>query len=344
MSNILVTGGSGFLASAVIDTLLARGHSVVTTVRTASKAATLQSQYPNAQLSIKIVPDMAQLSAFDEAVINDPPLKAVIHTASPFHYSISNIKKDMLDPAVNGTIGILQSVHKNAPSVSRVVITSSFAAMFNAAKPAGAKYSEADWNPVTWEDAETPANAQAQAGYRTSKALAEKEAWGFMEREGPRFTLTVLNPSLILGPVPPTLASLEDVNTSNQRIRDFVAGSCRDKCPPTGSQFWVDVRDAALAHVVAVEKEEVAGKRFFLTAGSFCNAEIVAVIGEAYPELVEGLPKGEALKDGQYPAGGPKYGFDNSASVEGLGVKYRSLKESVVDTVESLKVIEKRGQ
>ncbi|KAL2843877.1 hypothetical protein BJY01DRAFT_215380 [Aspergillus pseudoustus] len=352
MVHILVTGGSGFLANALISTLLSRGHSIVTTVRTAEKARSVLAQYPHIapnQLKCKIVPDMAVADAFDDAVRSpndsesDPPFSAVVHTASPFHYSITNAKKDMFDPAVNGTVGILRSVHQYAPSVKRVVITSSFAAMFNPAKPAKSKYSEADWNPVTWDDAESPENAHGQSGYRTSKALAEKEAWAFMEKEKPGFTLTVLNPSLIFGPVSESLTSLDDVNTSNERMRDFIIGASKEKCPPTASQFWVDVRDAALAHAVAVEKDETAGKRYFLTAGSFCNVEIVEAIGKEFPELRDGLPTGEALKDGQYPAGGPKYGFDNSASVKELGINYRSLQESVADTVRSLRAIQERN-
>ncbi|RAK93816.1 NAD(P)-binding protein [Aspergillus costaricaensis CBS 115574] len=343
MSQILITGGTGFLASTLIDILLSRGHNIITTVRSAEKASQVQSIRPDIpphRLIIKIVPDISLLSAFDSAVVNDPPLTGVIHTASPFHYSIDNIKKDMLDPAVNGTIGILSSVQKYAPTVKKVVITSSFAAMWNPNKPAGSKYSEKDWNTVTWEEAVSPANAQGQAGYRTSKALAEREAWGFMEREKPSFGLTVMNPSLIFGPVVPgSLRNLGEVNTSNTRIRDFVAGKFKERCPATGSAFWVDVRDAAMAHAVALEKGEVTdGKRYFLTAGGFCNREIVEVLGEEFPEIKEGLPVGEeALRDGEYPEGGPKYGFDNSASVGDLGLVYRGLRESVRDTVVSLR-------
>ncbi|GKZ77727.1 hypothetical protein AnigIFM56816_000508 [Aspergillus niger] len=342
MSQILITGGTGFLANTLIDVLLSRGHNVITTVRSAEKASQLQSlrpDIPSHRLTIKIVPDISLLSAFDSAVVNDPPLTGVIHTASPFHYSIDNIKKDMLDPAVNGTVGILRSVHKYAPTVKKVVITSSFAAMWNPSKPAGSKYSESDWNKVTWEEAVSPANAQGQAGYRTSKALAEREAWEFMEREKPSFGLTVMNPSLIFGPVVPgSLRNLGEVNTSNTRIRDFVAGRFKEKCPPTGSAFWVDVRDAAMAHAVALEKgEETDGKRYFLTSGGFCNREIVEVIGEEFPEVKGGLPVGEALRDGEYPEGGPKYGFDNGASVRDLGLVYRGLRESVRDTVLSLR-------
>lgn len=41
-------------------------------------------------------PDFAL--AFDEAVISDPPFEAVIHTASPFHFSVTDTKKELLDP------------------------------------------------------------------------------------------------------------------------------------------------------------------------------------------------------------------------------------------------------
>jgi nucleoside-diphosphate-sugar epimerase len=127
------------------------------------------------------------------------------------------------------------------------------------------------------------------------------------------------------------------VNTSNQHIRDFITGKSRRQCPSTGSQFWVDVRDAALAHAVAAEREDAAGKRLFLTAGNFCNKKIVEIIGEAYPQLRDELPQGEeALKAGAYPPGGPKYGFDNARSINELGIEYTTLEDTVKDTVGEL--------
>ena len=71
----------------------------------------------------------------------------MIHTASPFHYNVTDVQKEMLDPAINGTVGILKAIKKNAPSVKRVVITSSFAAMLTPGKPAGSVYSEVDSCP-----------------------------------------------------------------------------------------------------------------------------------------------------------------------------------------------------
>lgn len=70
----------------------------------------------------------------------------------------------MLDPAIIGTTGVLEAIKKSAPSVKRVVITSSFASIVDGAKGnrPGHTYSEADWNPITEEEAvKNPSN-----GYR----------------------------------------------------------------------------------------------------------------------------------------------------------------------------------
>lgn len=102
-------------------------HSVVTTVRSTSKAEGIRKAHPDYgtdKLDFVVVPDVSQIDAFDKAVISDPPFEAVIHTASPFHFNVTDIKKDLLDPAINGTIGILYAIKKNAPTVKRVVRTS----------------------------------------------------------------------------------------------------------------------------------------------------------------------------------------------------------------------------
>ncbi|KAL8785208.1 MAG: hypothetical protein Q9195_008741 [Heterodermia aff. obscurata] len=135
MTRFLLTGGSGFIAAHVLDILLERGHSVVTTVRSLQKAQAIKEAHPTYdkdRLDFAIVEDIAQ----PEAII--------------------------------GTTGILKAIKKNAPSVKRVVITSSFAAVVDRSKTVGKIYSEADWNPMTEAEAyEGPAN-----GYRASKTFA----------------------------------------------------------------------------------------------------------------------------------------------------------------------------
>lgn len=121
-----------------------------------------------------------------------------------------------------------------------------------------------------------------------------------------------------------------------------MTGAAREKCPPTGNYLFVDVRDAALGHVLALQTEGAAGKRFFIVASHFSNKEIAEIIGKRFPELQGKLPTGEALTPGDYPAAGI-YDFDNRRSVDVLGLTYQSLENSIVDTVKSLQTVEKNG-
>ena len=53
----------------------------------------------------------------------------------------------MLDPAVNGTVGILKAIKANAPSVKRVIVTSSFAAIVNPGRK---------WDGYAYSEVESP--------------------------------------------------------------------------------------------------------------------------------------------------------------------------------------------
>lgn len=57
-----------------------------------------------------------------------------------------------MDPAIKGTTGILKAIKAYAPTVKRVVVTSSFASIVNSEQHPPV-YSEEHWNPVTWEQA-----------------------------------------------------------------------------------------------------------------------------------------------------------------------------------------------
>ncbi|EXJ57963.1 dihydroflavonol-4-reductase [Cladophialophora yegresii CBS 114405] len=327
---VLLTGGSGFIAAHCVDFLLQHGHSVVFTVRSDEKGQKILKNHPDQpknKLSYVIVGDIAKEDAFDEAVKSDPPFEGVLHTASPFHFNVTDPKKDLLDPAIIGTTGILKAVKKNAPTVKRIVITSSFAAILNATSQEKV-YSEKNWNPITEEEAiQNPANA-----YRASKTFAERAAWEFVEKEKPNFDIATINPPLVLGPVVHYLNSLDSINTSNERVRNMIQGRTKESgLPPTGVFIWVDVRDVALAHVKALEVPEAGGKRFFVTAGHYSNADIAGIIKKNFPHLADKLPA-EIKSD--KPA--DVYDIDNSRSKQMLRLKYRTLEESITDTVKSL--------
>lgn len=93
-------------------------------------------------------------------------------------------------------------------------------------------------------------------------------------------------------------------------------------------------QDLALAHVRAMEIEEAANKRFFVTAGYFSNRQIAKVIRDNFPELRDQLP-GEGTPGGDLPEGG-MLGYDNSQAVDLLGLTFRPLETCIIDSAKSI--------
>ena len=66
----------------------------------------------------------------------------------------------MLIPAINGTRNILEAT-KLEPKISRIVLTSSFAAVCDVMDlpGLGRLYTQDSWNPATYEEAKVSTNA-----------------------------------------------------------------------------------------------------------------------------------------------------------------------------------------
>ncbi|KAI0376941.1 ketoreductase [Hypomontagnella monticulosa] len=325
---VLVTGGSGFIASHIIDILLEDGFHVVATARSDEKGRRMVEAARPAQqdrLSYVIVDDVAKDGAFDSA-LKGGSFDYVIHTASPYHLNFQDPVRDFLDPAIKGTTGILKSAKAHAPALKRVVITSSSAAIINPLNHAKV-YDETYWAPWTVKDAQNP-----KSTYETSKVLSEKAAWEFMETEKPSFSLAVINGTFTYGPVQRNLPSLDAMNTSNVRVRDMIQGNMKNGLSPTAPVFtFVDVRDVALAHVRAMTIPEAGGNRFYVVGGNFSNKRIADVIRRTYPGLAARLPE-----HAQDDMPDDVYGFDNTKSKKVLGLEYTSLDKSIKDTVQSI--------
>lgn len=97
----------------------------------------------------------------------------------------------------------------------------------------------------------------------------------------------------MFGPVNSHLTDLhEDLNTSNQRIRDVAYGKLeKSELLSTRPSLWVDVRDVARAHIAAAQIKDAANKRFFVVTGFFKNHEIVDIVRKEFPDLAKNLPK-----------------------------------------------------
>ncbi|CAJ2503491.1 Uu.00g108850.m01.CDS01 [Anthostomella pinea] len=323
-----IIGGSGFIASHILDTLLDAGFQVAVTARSEEKGKRIVDSVKPKPLSYVVVDDIAKGGAFDVAFQSEAAFDYVVHTASPYHLNPIDPVKEFLEPAINGTKGLLKSIKTHAPTVKRLVITSSSAAILNPANHAKV-YDETCWAPTTWEEAMEPKKA-----YKASKVFSEKAAWAFIEEEKPNFDLAVINCTYVFGPIQRNLPSLDAMNASNHRVREMVQGKMKEALAPTAPVFtFVDVRDVALAHLRAMTLPQAGGNRFYVVGGHFSNKQIADVIRKSFPQLKDRLPL-EADTVDDIPD--DVYHFDNSKSREVLGLEYTSLERSVVDTVQSI--------
>src|SRR5271155_1152343 len=187
---VLITGGSGFLATHIILRLLSEGYRVRTTVRSLDRAPEVRTMLERAGA------DTTQLSFVTaDLTIDDgwPPAVAgceyVLHVASPFPPQQPRNADDLVVPAREGTLRVLRAA--NDAGVRRVVVTSSFAAIGYSPKPSGVPYDESDWTDPTGQT----------SPYVKSKTLAERAAWDFVAEHVGVPELSVINPVGIFGPV-----------------------------------------------------------------------------------------------------------------------------------------------
>lgn len=164
--------------------------------------------------------------------------------------------------------------------------------------------------------------------YSASKKFAEKAAWEFVLREKPNFTLTTIHPVVVFGPQVIDEFAKGDLNLSNSFISDLLKLKGGDTVPEFGASS-IDVRDVAKAHLVAFEKDDSAGKRLIVSNELFTNQTLLDIINKDVPKL-----KGKVVKGvpGSQPI--PKSNIDDKKSREFLGIKYISLRDSVVNTLD----------
>ena len=111
----------------MVRQLLERGYRVRGTVRSLSKSGQYEflSSLPGAAERLELVEaELLVPGSYDAAATG---CDVMIHTASPYKVNAKNPQRDLVDPAVNGTLNVLRSA--KAAGVRRVVLTSSLAAI-----------------------------------------------------------------------------------------------------------------------------------------------------------------------------------------------------------------------
>lgn len=334
---ILVTGGTGYLASHLIVQLLEAGHVVRTTIRKASrehdvrKALRPHLSGDSLERLSFYVADLSHDGGWEDSMKG---CDYVHHVASPFPASTPKNDDDLIRPAREGTLRVLR-FSRNV-DVKRVILTSSFAAIGYGYKTQPPTFTEEHWSIL---DSEI-----AVPGYQKSKTLAEKAAWDFLEREGGQLELSVINPTGIFGPL-----LGPNVGTSVGLIKTMMDGQMA-ACPKLCVAV-VDVRDVADLHVRAMTAPEAKNKRFLATctATTVHLLDMASFIRKSHPQFAGKLPSRElpnivvrigALFSAKLatllPGLGLAKNLDNSRARELLGWTPRSAEESLVDTAQSL--------
>jgi len=333
--SVCVTGASGFIAGQTIRELLANGFKVRGTVRgdvDDSQYAYLK-QLPGAAERLRLVPgDLTQPGSFDTAIAG---CDYVIHAASPYLLETKKPQQEMVDPAVNGTLDVLRACAK-APSVKRVVLTSSLAAITDEPDDQYI-FTETDWNCKS---------SLARNPYFYSKALAEQAAWQFMREQARSFDLVALNPCMVIGE-----AVGPGLNSSNQVIRDLLSGTYPGVMAL--NFCMVDVCDVARAHVLALDKSDAEG-RYICFSEAMTMGEIVDFLREAgysnyrlprrdmragwISSLVKLLSYTQPSGAGDFIRShlGKTMRISNEKICAELGVEFRPVRETLVDAVEDL--------
>jgi nucleoside-diphosphate-sugar epimerase len=143
---ILVTGSSGYIATHIVKQLLEKGFRVRGTVRSLKnekKVAPLRNLVKSPKHEIELCEaDLLNEQSWTSAVKG---CTYVLHTASPFPDAIPENEKDLIEPAVNGTLFVLRACVKEGMQVKRVVLTSSVASIGGDFFEHNREYTEKDW-------------------------------------------------------------------------------------------------------------------------------------------------------------------------------------------------------
>jgi dihydroflavonol-4-reductase len=316
MSQILVTGASGYLGTQLIAALLRAGQGPVRAqVRAAAKeddlrAAVRRGGAGDAGLEV-VAADLMSDDGWKAAMAG---AEEVYHVASPIPPAQPEDPDELIVPAREGTRRVLRAARD--AGVRRVVLTSSFAAIGYTPKPGG-EFTEDDW---------TDPDMPGLAPYPRSKTIAERAAWDFIGSEGGDTELTVVNPTFILGP-PLTTAT----GSSMYLVKAMFSGQL--SVAPRHRFGIVDVRDAADAHIRAMAAPAAAGRRFIAVSDHppMTYLGFAALLRTRFGPLAAKAPTEQ--EPGEEP---PPLVIRNDRAKRELGWRPRPVEETIADTVENL--------
>ncbi len=231
---------------------------------------------------------------------------------------------------------LFEAVRGQRPgAIERVVVTSATAAVAHASDDCPASGFDESHTNTKSTAAEEPA--------AFAKALFELELWRLLRATG--VNLTVIVPSLMLGPSRTTESS-----EMTRLVRDFARGSSLFPFAP--AMWWnlVDVRDVAIAHVLALEVPEARNRRYVVSAGLHDLPGLGRMIRAANARLkapIYTMPTVVAMLGPLMPGSRARFSYmwrhlglrrplNNARAVAELGLAFRPMADTVRDSVKEL--------
>jgi len=242
----LVTGGSGFLGSAVVRALIERGVRVRALVRASSPRDNFRGL--DCEVVVGDLTDRETLKAALKGV------RYLFHVAADYRLWARD-PSEIIRAHVEGTLNLKREAL--AAGVERIVYTSSVAAL----RVAGAT-APVDETAMLSPD-------EAIGAYKRSKTMAERAVEDMILREG--LPAIIVSPTTPIGPrdIRPTPTGRILLDAARGRIPAFV---------DTGLNF-VHVDDVAAGHLLAFEKGQI-GERYILGGENLTLRQLLETIAE----------------------------------------------------------------
>lgn len=281
---VLVTGATGYIGNFVVEELIAAGYRVRGTSRNPEKAQFLidyiDERFGKGHLELVHVPDMAVDNSCNKAVKD---VAGVVHLASilPAPTAVPN---EVIPPAVNGTLNILKAAREE-PSVNSLAITSSGVAAVSLAANTKKVVTSDTCNDEVLSEVRTNPSPDPYDVYAASKTAAEKALWAAVKETPSSFQVASVLPSCDFGP---------RVRATGSSTGDWLLEALEGKQSMIHTlplHYYINVRDDAKLHVIALTDSARNGDRIFGFAAPYTLNDVLAVSRKMDPERQFG--KGE---------------------------------------------------
>ena len=331
---VAVTGAAGFIGGWVVRELLDRGYRVRACVRDVANEERVgflkaMGAYASGRLTLHTA-DLDDDGCFDEIF---PGCHGVCHVSHVSDYDDQDYVRRVCDH-------MIASINK-AGSVSRVIVTSSIAAVISEAD-----IPELSRRPVCFEDRypdeqnpkRTPERGQ---GYSMGKVLAQRAFSEAAEASGEWDAITCC-PADNVGPI--QSRHQKDMGPWQHNIEMMLTGKYYQN-PAYRPWMTVDVRDDAKCHVGLLESVQVAnGERYIAWSTDQRRVEDICAdidrllpeLAHAAPEVTDPFPERIQAREAELRGVWAQVELRNDRIKAVVPIQFRPLDESIRDCVESL--------